>query len=416
MTSAKPRGWRRNWIPHFEKHSINCCKVCPIKTPPWRTLLRTSLCLGIVPHSCVALPSRILSKILTVSESTLIYRKRLRSIYRDDQNEQRTVRQIQYGRLKYVEIQRTGRVKRSESDRGWIPPSMFSYGPLDKPLIQYPNGNSLKYPYHIQFQPQIFTSHNLFHRSQTQRRNHQRWIGLRCPSDLHWNGVSLRSLQICRWWSSKCSRVTRWHEKRPNDINDGDDETQSNISCWCSRFPLSLLFIFFSHMSISFFPLLYFSLGSATYHSCLSFLVLLIHLSLFVVFLSSNENKKRSWSLRIPAENKTNQKKSQNSWKNFNKKKIKRPFFVNTYKNISVISFCARAFFLSSSSLSCHSHSLSLPLSISILVLFQWTYEKERSSRPESPCPSTWPSMQSLLSSHWLLLFDPVCNISIYWF
>jgi hypothetical protein len=44
----------------------------------------------------------ILSKILTVSESTLIYRKRLRSIYRDHQNEQRTVRQIQYGRLKYV--------------------------------------------------------------------------------------------------------------------------------------------------------------------------------------------------------------------------------------------------------------------------------------------------------------------------
>ena len=44
----------------------------------------------------------ILSKILTVSESTLIYRKRLRSIYRDHQNEQRTVRQIQHGRMKYV--------------------------------------------------------------------------------------------------------------------------------------------------------------------------------------------------------------------------------------------------------------------------------------------------------------------------
>ncbi len=44
----------------------------------------------------------ILSKILTVSESTLIYRKRLRSIYRDDQNEKRTVRQIQHGRMKYV--------------------------------------------------------------------------------------------------------------------------------------------------------------------------------------------------------------------------------------------------------------------------------------------------------------------------
>jgi hypothetical protein len=45
----------------------------------------------------------ILSKILTVSESTLIYRKRLRSIYRDSQNEQRTVRQIQHGRMKYVQ-------------------------------------------------------------------------------------------------------------------------------------------------------------------------------------------------------------------------------------------------------------------------------------------------------------------------
>jgi hypothetical protein len=44
----------------------------------------------------------ILSKILTVSESTLSYRKRLRSIYRDDQNEKRTVRQIQHGRMKYV--------------------------------------------------------------------------------------------------------------------------------------------------------------------------------------------------------------------------------------------------------------------------------------------------------------------------
>ncbi len=44
----------------------------------------------------------ILSKILTVSESTLIYRKRLRSIYRDYQNEQRTVRQI-HGRMKYEE-------------------------------------------------------------------------------------------------------------------------------------------------------------------------------------------------------------------------------------------------------------------------------------------------------------------------
>jgi len=92
----------------------------------------------------------ILSKILTVSETTLIYRKRLRSIYRDHQNEQRTMRQIQCGRL--------------------------NYAPLEKPLVQYPNGSSLKYPYQIQFQPQIFTSHNLFHRSQSQRTNHQRSV------------------------------------------------------------------------------------------------------------------------------------------------------------------------------------------------------------------------------------------------
>ena len=52
----------------------------------------------------LTLPFSILSKILTVSESTLIYRKRLRSIYRDYQNEQRTMRQMQYGRLKYVRL------------------------------------------------------------------------------------------------------------------------------------------------------------------------------------------------------------------------------------------------------------------------------------------------------------------------
>ena len=42
----------------------------------------------------------ILSKIITVSESTLLYRKRLRTIYRDYLNEQRTVKHIQYGRMK----------------------------------------------------------------------------------------------------------------------------------------------------------------------------------------------------------------------------------------------------------------------------------------------------------------------------
>ncbi|UJR13771.1 hypothetical protein I4U23_000781 [Adineta vaga] len=91
----------------------------------------------------------ILSKILTVSESTLNYRRRLRTIYRDNQNEQRTVRQIQHGRM--------------------------NYGPMDKPLIQYPNGNSLKYPYHIQLQQQFYT-HNFFHRPQSQRTNHQRSV------------------------------------------------------------------------------------------------------------------------------------------------------------------------------------------------------------------------------------------------
>lgn len=66
-------------------------------------LLRTCRSASILASFLLS-PS-ILSKILTVSESTLIYRKRLRSIYRDDQNEQRTVRQIQYGRVKYVEIE-----------------------------------------------------------------------------------------------------------------------------------------------------------------------------------------------------------------------------------------------------------------------------------------------------------------------
>ncbi|CAF4392721.1 unnamed protein product [Rotaria sp. Silwood2] len=44
----------------------------------------------------------ILSKIITISESTLVYRRRLRTIYRDYQNEQRTVKQIQSGRSKYI--------------------------------------------------------------------------------------------------------------------------------------------------------------------------------------------------------------------------------------------------------------------------------------------------------------------------
>jgi non-canonical poly(A) RNA polymerase PAPD5/7 len=92
----------------------------------------------------------ILSKILTVSENTLLYRKELRRIYREYQNEQRTVKHIQYGRLNYTS--------------------------LDKQLIQYTNGNPLKYPYHLPYQQQFFSSQKAFHRPQTQRTNHQRTV------------------------------------------------------------------------------------------------------------------------------------------------------------------------------------------------------------------------------------------------
>ncbi|CAF1354964.1 unnamed protein product [Rotaria sordida] len=93
----------------------------------------------------------ILSKIITISESTLVYRRRLRTIYRDYQNEQRTVKQIQSGRSNYVL--------------------------LDKSLIPYTNGNSVKYPYQIQYQQQFLSSHHLFHRPQSsQRTNHQRIV------------------------------------------------------------------------------------------------------------------------------------------------------------------------------------------------------------------------------------------------
>ncbi|CAF3893315.1 unnamed protein product [Rotaria magnacalcarata] len=87
----------------------------------------------------------ILSKIITVSESTLLYRKRVRTIYRDYQNEQRTVKYIQCGRL--------------------------NYAVTDKQLIQYSNENSLKYPYHICYQQQFLSSHNSFNRPPTQRSN-----------------------------------------------------------------------------------------------------------------------------------------------------------------------------------------------------------------------------------------------------
>lgn len=45
---------------------------------------------------------RILAKILTVNDNTLVFRKKLRRIHREYQNEQRTVKHIQYGRLKFV--------------------------------------------------------------------------------------------------------------------------------------------------------------------------------------------------------------------------------------------------------------------------------------------------------------------------
>ncbi|CAF2338014.1 unnamed protein product [Rotaria sp. Silwood2] len=92
----------------------------------------------------------ILSKIITVSENTLAYRKKLCMIYRDYQNEQRTVKYIQYGRL--------------------------NYAPMDKPLIQYSNENSLKYPYHICYQQQFLSSHNLLNRPQSQRTSHSKTI------------------------------------------------------------------------------------------------------------------------------------------------------------------------------------------------------------------------------------------------
>jgi hypothetical protein len=98
----------------------------------------------------------ILSKILTVSENTLMYRKRLRTIYRDYQNEQRTVKCIQNGRAKFVE--KTNFFYR-------IKKLVFSYTSLDKSLIQYTNGNPLRYPYHLPYQQQFLSS---------QRTNHQR--------------------------------------------------------------------------------------------------------------------------------------------------------------------------------------------------------------------------------------------------
>ena len=107
----------------------------------------------------------ILSKIITVSENTLMYRKRLRTIYRDYLNEQRTVKYIQYGRLKCVfHIESTQ----------FLFLFIFSYGSMNKSLVQYTNGNQLKNSYYTPYQQQFLTSYNLLHRPQTQRTNHQR--------------------------------------------------------------------------------------------------------------------------------------------------------------------------------------------------------------------------------------------------
>ena len=108
----------------------------------------------------------ILSKILTVSESTLIYRKRLRSIYRDYQNEQRTVKHIQCGRLKFVEEKKCWWWKISHL-------VFSSYSSLDKPVIQYNNGDPLKY--HLPYQQQFYSTQNGFHRSQSERTNREKY-------------------------------------------------------------------------------------------------------------------------------------------------------------------------------------------------------------------------------------------------
>ena len=109
----------------------------------------------------------ILSKIITVSESTLIYRKRLRTIYLDYQNEQRTVQCIRYGRWKYLQF--------FFSFSFSIELIIYSYTTMDKRLIPYANGNSSKYPCHMSCEQQLLSSNNnLFHRSQTQRLSHSK--------------------------------------------------------------------------------------------------------------------------------------------------------------------------------------------------------------------------------------------------
>lgn len=80
-------------------------------------------------------------------------------------NEQRTVKYIQYGRLKYV-------ISIGFDFFCYLSP--FSYTPTDKQLIQYTNENSLKYPYTICYQQQFLSSHNLFNRPQTQRTSQSR--------------------------------------------------------------------------------------------------------------------------------------------------------------------------------------------------------------------------------------------------
>lgn len=102
----------------------------------------------------------ILSKIISVSEQTINYRKDLRRIYRFYTNQQQTLKFIQDGRIKFdFQIKSTTIII-------IIRMFYFSYPLSDKSLIQYTNGNPLKYPY----QQQFYSSQNGSNRTQTQRK------------------------------------------------------------------------------------------------------------------------------------------------------------------------------------------------------------------------------------------------------
>lgn len=84
----------------------------------------------------------ILSKIISISEQTIIHRKNLRKTYRLYTNYQQTLKSIQDGRIN------------------------FNYPLPDKTLNQYTNVNPHKYPY----QQQFYSSQNVSNRTQTQRK------------------------------------------------------------------------------------------------------------------------------------------------------------------------------------------------------------------------------------------------------